>query len=166
MRWELSEEGKGRRDHFHSKGESEEAGLRHRSASGVCAHGQLKPANYSLHTHHFCRQEICICCVRARRDRWEAEARDLFCVYTGQLPWRKRGLLFWRSVVTLLTTVRQTCFSVSNGVLLEQYQCWNSMSLPHQCARWAVSWCLEGLNLHAAWLRSSQQELSHSVWHG
>ncbi len=44
MRWELSEEGKGRRDRLHSKGESEEAGLRHGSASGVCARRQLKPS--------------------------------------------------------------------------------------------------------------------------
>lgn len=44
------------------------------------------------------------------------------------------------------------------GVLLEQCRWWNGLSLPHQCARWAVPCSLGVLSFHTAWLRSPFDE--------
>lgn len=106
-------------------------------------------ANYSLHTHHLCRQEMC---KSKDGTLWSRGEGFVLC-----LLWPITTAQSGTAVLEISHDTSDNCQAnllyCKHGVLLNQYRWRNDLSLP-QCARWAVPWCLGSLSLHAPWLKS------------
>lgn len=122
MRWELSEEGKGGRDRLHSKGESEEAGLRHGSASGVCARLQLKPSQLlPTHPPPLQARNVHLLCKSTERLLRSRGKGFVLCLH-WPITMAQKGTAVFEISRDTSDSCQANLLYCKHGVLLEQYQ--------------------------------------------